>query len=346
MKVVHLFWGFAVGGVENMLADIIARQVKSAEVHLVAINDQIDRNLLGRVDPHCRVYLLNRRIGSKNPLFILKLNRLLWHIRPDIVHYHASELRRLVLVPAVSVATTHNTNLPTTCYSRMDALVAISEAVSDDIRKQGDFSPIVIKNGIDVEQIKKRTKTLSAPFRLVQVGRLLIEQKGQDILIKALEQLVVREGFCDIQLDFIGDGPSRADLERMVSDCGLGAYVRFRGECDRSYVYEHLKDYDLFVQPSRFEGFGLTVAEAMAACVPVLVSDNDGPMEIINNGQYGRCFKNMDALSCASCIKEIYLHYPVPERLQEARAHVQRYYSMDHLVAEYDAVYRKALAAR
>ena len=58
----------------------------------------------------------------------------------------------------------------------------------------------------------------------------------------------------------------------MVVELNLEKHVRFLGNQSREYVYSHLKDYDLFVQPSRFEGFGLTVAEAMAACVPVLVT--------------------------------------------------------------------------
>ena len=48
----------------------------------------------------------------------------------------------------------------------------------------------------------------------------------------------------------------------------------------QDYVAAHLTDYDLFVQPSRWEGFGLTVAEAMAAGVPVLVSEGQGPAEV------------------------------------------------------------------
>ena len=57
----------------------------------------------------------------------------------------------------------------------------------------------------------------------------------------------------------------------------------------------HLTDYDLFVQPSRWEGFGLTVAEAMAAGVPVLVSEGQGPAEVTQGSRYGWLFANGDA---------------------------------------------------
>ena len=102
-----------------------------------------------------------------------------------------------------------------------------------------------------------------------------------------------------IIVNFIGDGYDKQQLIEMVRALNLEDNVNFLGGKDRDYVYSHLKDYDLFVQPSRYEGFGLTVAEAMAANVPVLVSKNEGPFEIINEGEYGYYFKNEDPNSLA-----------------------------------------------
>lgn len=53
---------------------------------------------------------------------------------------------------------------------------------------------------------------------------------------------------------------------------------------NQEWIYHNLCNFDLFIQPSRFEGFGLTVAEAIAAKVTVLVSNIQGPMEIIDDG--------------------------------------------------------------
>ena len=55
----------------------------------------------------------------------------------------------------------------------------------------------------------------------------------------------------------------------LVQEYNLNSYISFLGSKDTHYIEQHLKDYDLLVQPSRIEGFGLTVAEAMAAKVPV-----------------------------------------------------------------------------
>ena len=70
-------------------------------------------------------------------------------------------------------------------------------------------------------------------------------------------------------------------------------------------IYSHLKEYDLLIQPSISEGFGLTVVEGMVAKLPVLVSSNSGPIEIIKNGQCGFFFKKGDFWDCTEKIKGI-----------------------------------------
>lgn len=345
-KLVHLLWGLPVGGVENMLVDIVNRQVRQHEVHIFVINDLFDKELLLRIDSRCKVHFMGRTRGSKSPVFALRMNRLLLHIRPDIVHYHASELKRFVWLRAESVITIHNTHLPTAYYSDSDTLVAISKAVQEDVRKRSGFDSVLLENGVDVTGVQVRTDYTRKNFRLVQVGRLFHSQKGQDILISALEQLVYQEGMVQLRLDFIGEGDSQDYLEQLVAQKNLGRYISFLGKKDRTFIYAHLKDYDLFVQPSRYEGFGLTVVEAMSARVPVLVSENEGPMEIIDGGRYGSFFKKEDPLDCARCIKEIVTHYPAENILEEARLHAARNYSIDRMVERYDEVYVRVSSGR
>ena len=61
----------------------------------------------------------------------------------------------------------------------------------------------------------------------------------------------------------------------------------------------------MFVQPSRFEGFGLTVAEAMAAKTPVLVSSGDGPEEVVDHGRYGYLFDKGNHVDLAKKLEDI-----------------------------------------
>jgi glycosyltransferase involved in cell wall biosynthesis len=191
----------------------------------------------------------------------------------------------------------HALNLEIEPLKYYNSVVAISNAVKTDIEERSNFSPCLIYNGINFDSIKFKNKGLlnnSNFIRLVQVGRLNSKIKGQDILIKALNHLVTAKDFGEFEMDFIGSGDSYNDLMEMVVKFHLEQKITFLGNKSRDWIYDNLHDYDVFIQPSRFEGFGLTVVEAMAAKIPVIVADNDGPSEIIKKGEYGYIFENGD----------------------------------------------------
>ena len=100
-------------------------------------------------------------------------------------------------------------------------------------------------------------------------------------------------------------------------------------------IFEHLCEYDLFVQPSINEGFGLTVAEAMAAKVPVLVSENQGPLEIIDNGKYGFSFKNGDSDDCANKIMDIIERGFDETMIEEGYKRVKTLFSIEQTASIY-----------
>ena len=97
------------------------------------------------------------------------------------------------------------------------------------------------------------------------------------------------------------------------------------------------------MQPSRFEGFGLTVAEAMAACVPVLVSKNEGPLEIIDYGKYGYEFENGDIHGCAEKIAMFLFKKNDLTVVQKALQHVSERYNVETTVRQYLRLYEKML---
>ena len=80
----------------------------------------------------------------------------------------------------------------------------------------------------------------------------------------------------------------------MINSYGLRDQIRLLGFRDRSFIYSHLCNYDAFIQPSLSEGFGLTIAEAIAARIPVIASDQDGSMEVLDGGRLGILFHTGD----------------------------------------------------
>jgi glycosyltransferase involved in cell wall biosynthesis len=143
----------------------------------------------------------------------------------------------------------------------------------------------------------------------VQVSRLDHEIKGQHILIEALKILIYELNFKNVCVDFIGDGKSKNFLEKIVKEYQLDEFVNFLGNRDRIYIYENLKNYNLLIQPSLNEGFGLTITEAMAAKIPVLVSNSGGLPEIVDEGNFGRIFKSGNFEHCANEVLNIYNAY-------------------------------------
>jgi len=302
VKIVHLTWGLGVGGAEVLLRDIAGIQAAGNETWVVVANADVDTSVRQALDPRVRLETLGRPPGSRNPWYLFRLVALLRRIKPDVIHAHQASFARLRgLVPSPLLLTVHNTRLPLS--GRLDAfrsICCISEAVRHDVESR--FPGLVLRviyNGIPFAAVKPKARYGGTPFRIVQISRLAHAQKGQDLLIRALRLVLDRLGDAAASVDFIGEGESLDYLRGLAADQGVESHCRFLGGMTRQRIYEELQGYDLLVQPSRYEGFGLTVIEAIAACVPVLVADIEGPMEIIDGGRLGASFRSEDVADLA-----------------------------------------------
>jgi glycosyltransferase involved in cell wall biosynthesis len=346
MNIVHCIWSFNTGGAETMLIDIANEQAKEHNVTVVIVNDSWQTDLVNKLPPNVRVIFIGRKNGSRSLWPVVKLNWILLRIRPDVVHLHNATLPGIIL-PGVNrrvFLTVHALQVPLDRVRRGVKLIAISEAVKDDILGKGNYDVVTIPNGINEEVIDKREMRPILPdgkMKIVQVGRLDSSKKGQDILIDAIVVLREREEE-NIEVDFIGAGESEFALKQLAEEKNVADRIHFLGLRDREYIYGHLKDYDLMCHPSRYEGFGLTVAEGMAAMLPVLVSNDGGPYEIIKKGELGSAFETGDAEDCANRIEYIYKNYnEALERTPTACEHICSHYSVKRMVAEYIEAYNK-----
>lgn len=346
MRIVHITYAFGLGGIETMLRNIANEQVGVGyDVHVIVINNSVNDELRDSLDRRIAFHCIGRRPGTKNPLPYIRLNIRLRSIQADVIHLHYSSIARFVWLPTLKrrlCETQHDVcNEQNSHYLyKCRRIYAISNVVQQDIAKWTGLKSEVVLNGIDVGSISHAKGDWKAGvFRIVQVSRLVHEKKGQHILIKAVSQLMKR-GYGEMCLDLIGDGESRKYLEQLVAELGIQNHVRFLGARDQSYIYAHLCEYDLYVQPSIYEGFGLTVTEAMAAKVPVLVSENQGPLEIIDNGRFGYSFRNKDADDCAAKIEFFLKGENDKAMVEKAYARVQAMYSVKMTAATYLKKYK------
>ena len=325
-----------------MLPDIANEQAKTNDVALIIINDWVEPSILAKVNQEkVKVVLINRHEGSKNPWPFIKLNLFLMKFRPDIIHTHAYREINLVVYPfGKRVRTIHNTHNVSDEYPKYDKLISISKAVYEFTLNQG-FDSVVADNGIPVSRIAhtKATPFADGKFHFVQVSRLHIEQKGQDILLKALGILKNERGISNFKMHFVGNGGDKALLLKLTHELHLDNEVVFEGVKDQTWAYENLCNYDLFIQPSRYEGFGLTVAEAIAAKNPVLVSNIEGPLEIIDGGRLGMSFENENVSDCAEKIKQFILNGRNNEQVEAAYEYVKNNYDVSVTARKYLDIY-------
>ncbi len=344
MKIVHINFTLETGGIETMLVDILNEQCSLAELHLVLINDKYNINLLNRIDSRVKVWHINRPSGSRNPLYIARLNRLLFQQQPAIVHCHNHQIAKLLWQHiGQRYLTIHDVLVPTNYFRKYDKLFAISNVVKQDILQRSGLAAERIYNGIQTADISHKTTYTSGKFfHIVQISRLQHAKKGQHILLEALHKLIYRDKLIHLRVEFVGEGESLAYLQQLTRDWQLTEYVVFSGLKTRASLYCALKNYHLLVQPSLYEGFGLTVAEGMAAGVPVLVSNIDGPMELIDNEQFGYSFPVGNAGELAEEIRKLVLNYESPSvqiKADDARKHVRASFDVRQTAKQYLASY-------
>jgi glycosyltransferase involved in cell wall biosynthesis len=323
VRIVHLTWGLGVGGAETMLGDIAIEQSAAHETWVIVGNQDIDPSVAHGLGRSVQLVTLNRPPGSSNPWYLIQLILRLRRIKPDVVHVHQesfARLRRLISVPML--LTVHGLGLPLgDDIGAYDSICCISDAVRNDVMSRfPEIRPRVVGNGIKFEAVRRKAHYGGNPFRIVQVSRLEHQTKGQDLLIRALRLALDRLGDGSVSVDFIGAGRSLGFLRRLAVDCGVESQCRFLGAATREFIYERLSEYDLLVQPSRHEGFGLTIIEGIAAGLPVLVSDIDGPMEVIVGGQLGWSFKSEDVESLSAKLIELKTLSQNPDFAEHMRA--------------------------
>jgi glycosyltransferase involved in cell wall biosynthesis len=206
------------------------------------------------------------------------------------------------------------------CMSEADAVITLSESMRDEIIGRGidEDKVFVIPNGVDIRTFHPTPK----PTKLVErhglehsytfgyISNLDHFREGQQLLVDAAATL--RQRGLLVKALIVGDGKRRVDMERYAAARGVSDAVVFTGQVPHEAVLDYYLLLDVFVIPRVQERAARLVTplkpfEAMAAGIPLVVSDLDALFEIIgNDGERGRSFKAGDALSLADVLTELY----------------------------------------
>ncbi|WP_018085451.1 1,4-alpha-glucan branching protein domain-containing protein [Desulfurispora thermophila] len=206
----------------------------------------------------------------------------------------------------------------------------------------------VIPNGVDVaslqleERLQKEVERV--PGRLVFLGRL-VPEKGAQVLIQALATLQVE--FPHTHLLVAGRGPYERALQEQAAQAGVAGKVEFVGFVNDLGRNILLASAQVAVFPSLYEPFGIVALEAMAAGVPVVISDTGGLAEIVRHGVDGFKAPPGDARLLARYIGELLSHPGLADEFRaQALKKVKYQYNWQQIALHTCTVYERVLSSR
>lgn len=274
-------------------------------------------------------WLALMNLGSRRPRWIAREgNNVLAVVREEAPNR---------LVEAVSLALTRR------AYRRADAVLANSTDMAAGLAADLRLDPgkvRMINNPIDhaVIEAAAREKVSGAPLRryILTAGRLEF-QKAHEVLLQAYARSGIWRSHA---LVILGKGSKLAQLHRLAAQLGVGEHVRFIGFVANPYAW--MAGADLFVLPSRWEGFPTVAAEAMACGTPVLLSDCDfGPRDIVVPGESGELVAPDDPDALATAMAA--LIGDAPHRAALAAAGLQRVkrFAINDMIEQYARLFEQ-----
>lgn len=198
----------------------------------------------------------------------------------------------------------------------------------------------VIYNGIDLSRFKVHN-TLNDPIRLITVARL-DKRKGIDLLVEALN--IVSENNYEFSLDIVGAGPEEDNIISLINKYNLNNKINLIGYSND--IPNMLQKSDVFILPSREEGFGNAVIESFASKVPVIVSSAGGLKEIVTNEENGLVFESGDFLELSKQIIRMIEDKKLRFRLSENAYLEINKYSLNEMVKNHEKEYYKLIKER
>lgn len=200
----------------------------------------------------------------------------------------------------------------------------------------------LIYNGLNPDFVDRlaqspQSSSSSGP-RLIIVGRLE-EQKGHATLLAALPEVL--QHYPETTLTIVGVGSLQTDLITQSRALGIEQSVHFLG--GRNDVPQLLRQSDLFISSSNWEGFPTVILEAMAAGLPVVATDVGGSCELVRTGETGYLVPPRDPAALASAILHLWQEQPTAQRMAATAQSQIQPFLFPNIAAQYSNLYGKLL---
>ena len=232
-------------------------------------------------------------------------------------------------------------------FRNADHVIGVSDRITAEYKKRTGVEVTTIPPLIPfaISELEKHEARHTFNFKttsklIVMVGSL-IEIKATDTAIKALAALGRKYlDDNDIVLALGGDGVKRAEFEKVARDCGVAYRVVFLGNVPREKVKHLYRSADIYVMTSKFEGTPISMLEAMANSLPVLVSDAPGIDLIARNGENALLFPIQNSEELASQLKRVLENDELKLKLQKgAKATIEADFSYAKMIESYKSIF-------
>lgn len=354
MHVAILVSGLGAGGAEQVIAQIARHWCTAGHKVSVIAFDRPQDSIFHPLPQSVALHRLDLRAGKVGAARrIAGVRRIVLKQRPDVL---VSFLTKNNVIAALA---TLGTDTRLVCaernnperqdthpawsgalnllYRRADAIVCQTAAVRRCFPAAVRRRLVTIPNPVPAPDVLPPAEQA---MRVVAVGRLT-HQKGFDLLLGAFAGIAAR--FPQWRLTIRGDGPDRDALERTVAELGLQGLVALPGTSavPRGWIDEG----DIFVMPSRYEGFPNVLGEAMAAGLPVVAADCDfGPAEMVENGVTGLLVVPEDIDALGDAMAAMMADEAMRRRLGAAAAQAMIRYAPERVLAQWDRLLMRVLS--
>ncbi len=357
MRIKFVIGSLEAGGAQRVLILLSERLVKHGhEVTVLTINGT--KNDCFSLPKRVRRQALNLWSGLQVLLNLPKLRAALRSSKPDVI------VSFIDIMNMVTLLTTRGLHLPVVVSER-SAPGAFEErpflnwvrgrvyrfASRIIVQNQGAldyFLPrfreklaIIPNPVVRPPEISSAPRLFSRP-QVLAVGRLY-EVKQFDRLIAAFA--MIKDKHADWGLTIVGDGPLKRVLKKLGKDLELGDRLSLPGYLASPYVL--LKQADLFVMSSRFEGFPNALCEAMACGLPVIATDcPTGPREVIRDGIDGLLVKNEDTIAISEAMDRLMSDEAERRRLASKSAEIIQRFDLERITQLWESVFMESIGSK
>ena len=375
MKVFHLITSIDNGGAENHLASLVKQQIKNYEVFVIYLRgNSYWKKKLESSGVKVIQLKLNKLINIINLLLIIyKVNKLVNIHKPEIVHSHLSSMELIgSLVKFFSkkkfkfIVTKHLDSffleassgqnnliqglfLDYFIFKNADKIICISNQIKKYFLKKikvPNRKLRVIYYGLNESDLNKKKKSRLKSIKLQDLKKKFVicciarhvKQKSLDFLIKTFHQFKKIE--TKSKLILVGEGPETKKLKILAKKLDVYEDIIWINYAEN--VLQLLKLSKVFVLPSKYEGFGLVLLEAMYAKKPIIASRVSAIPEVIKNNWNGLLIKHNDIKDFNSKLLRIKNEKIAKRLIKNSQITLKKKFNLDKMNKLINEIYKEA----